>query len=82
MNAYRFGLPLLCLLGLPACVSQNQPPDVVSAPMSMPLPDQRSYLDPGPNPGATGGPNYVRSNMTSGTQQTDGFGNDILRRAP
>jgi len=82
MNAYRLGLPFLCLMGLSGCVSQNQAPDVVSAPVSMPLPDQRSYLDPGPNTQSTGGPNYVRSNLTSSPQQTDFFGNDVLRRTP
>ena len=78
------GLPaaLLCCWPLVACTSSSEPPIASSVPIAMPLPAQRSYLDPGPNAPSRGGANYVRANQTSGPRQTDFFGNDVLPQTP
>jgi hypothetical protein len=73
---------LLCCAALAACNTSSEPPQASSAPVAMPLPAQRSYLDPGPGAPGGGGPNYVRANQTSGPRQTDFFGNDVLPQTP
>lgn len=73
---------VLCCAALTACNTSSEPPVATSAPIAMPLPAQRSYLDPGPNAPSRGGANYVRANQTSGPRQTDFFGNDVLPQTP
>ncbi|HEV7257875.1 MAG TPA: hypothetical protein VGN82_08840 [Bosea sp. (in: a-proteobacteria)] len=82
MKFCRLPAAILCCWPLIACTSSSEPPVATSAPISMPLPAQRSYLDPGPVAPSTGGPNYVRANQSSGPRQTDFFGNDVLPQTP
>jgi hypothetical protein len=72
---------VLFCLPLVGCTSTTEQSSS-SAPIAMPLPSQRSYLDPGPSAPGGGGPNYVRANQTSGPRQTDFFGNDVLPQNP
>ncbi|TCR67416.1 hypothetical protein [Bosea sp. BK604] len=68
-------------ISIVACTPREDvPPSVTPSATTYTMP-QRSYLDPGPAPG-TGGPRYLYDNATSAPQQTDMFGNDILRRTP
>lgn len=82
MKLSRLPAAMLCCWPLIACTSSSEPPLASSAPVSMPVPAQRSYLDPGPGAPGGGGPNYVRANQTSGPRQTDFFGNDVLPQTP
>lgn len=67
------------LLG--ACTTQEaaQPEPQISVTS---VPPQRSYLDPGPAPSRSGGPNYVRAGVNSFSRQTDSFGNDLVAPIP
>jgi hypothetical protein len=82
MKLSRLSAAMLCCWPLIACTTSNEPPPTASAPVAMPLPAQRSYLDPGPGVPSGGGPNYVRANQSSGPRQTDFFGNDVLPQTP
>lgn len=65
-----------------ACTSTSDPPASTVGGSAMPLPQQRSYLDPGPGAPRSAGPNYVRANQSNGPRQTDFFGNDVLPQNP
>jgi hypothetical protein len=81
MKSLQLTITLLFCLPLIACNSTSE--QSVSSPgVSMPLPQQRSYLDPGPRAPRSGSPNYVRANQSTGPRQTDFFGNDILPQNP
>ena len=82
MKLCRLPAAMLCCAVLAACNTSSEPPVASSAPIAMPLPAQRSYLDPGPSAPSRGGANYVRANQTSGPRQTDFFGNDVLPQTP
>lgn len=80
----RFAASLALLMPaalLGACTTQEaaQPEPQISVTS---VPPQRSYLDPGPAPASSGGPNYVRAGENSFSRQTDFFGNDVVPRIP
>jgi hypothetical protein len=81
MKPLQLTATLALCLPLIACNSTSEQ-SVSSPAVSMPLPQQRSYLDPGPSAPRSGSPNYVRANQTSTPRQTDFFGNDILPQNP
>jgi hypothetical protein len=68
-------------LGFSGCTSQ-EPPRSDGVTVASPQEPRRSYLDPGPAPTRSGGPNYVRDNRSNGPRQTDAFGNDVLPQVP
>lgn len=70
------------LAGMAACTPREEAPLYGNAPsVSIRTPQERSYLDPGPQSPQGSAPNYMRDNRTSTTLQTDSFGNDILRQS-
>lgn len=81
-TAHRMAFGALCLLGLEACTPQGQAPVVSSGPVVTSTPAKRSYLDAGPNPTRTGGPNYLQSDVSSAPRQTDFFGNSVFPQNP
>lgn len=67
---------------LGACTTQEaaSPPDAQISVTS--VPPQRSYLDAGPAPSRSGGPNYIQAGTNSFARQTDSFGNDLVPKIP